>query len=485
MKRPQLSLDRTRQLHQQIVESAVRDPQRACRALAVANRELADRRLTFGHVKPLEAALTALLLNKDDLQLLTRAAESLHAVIEKVLDFVTETPERLQRFFPEHERVFPYLAKTAGCRTWQVVARYDMAVTGAGELKLLELNTSCPGGFMISQAMSEVTRHGLVELGAPLDETLTRWSRNATVHAETLADELLALETAAGVQPEAIAVLNDENDLIFELDLVADSLRRHNRQVVIANAADLRLKGEQLRYNDQAVSLTYNKFRVSTRSSPHHCWRDGFAQRYAAFLAAQQNGRVVSVNNLGGMSLAEDKSFLAVFANPEVRDLLSADEQLILDEHLLWTARLEEGPVVFDGRAVDLMPYVRTHRDEFVIKPANEGRGFGVVVGKYASEPEWTAACIVDPSLPKVVQQFTESVTLPVVCPPREAAIHPPGARVGGTTASGEPLVQEMFVTLGLTLIRGRYRGLVSRVSANPVTNVAREGFGQAAFVRA
>jgi hypothetical protein len=484
MKRQQLNLEATRELHQQIAEITSRDPERARRALEVSNRELSERRLTFGDVKPLEASLTALLLNKGDEAVLARTAESLHAVVERVLEHVVASPVRFEKFLPEHQRVLPYLSKTAGHSAWQVASRYDMAVTEDGSLKLLELNTSCPGGFMISQAMSEATRHGLAELGSPIDGKLARWQRNATIPANVLAEELLALEASANVPRETIAVLNDENDLVFELDLVVDSLRRHNRQVVFTDAACLRFKGDQLIYDDQVISLTYNKFRVSTPQSPNHCWREGFEQRYAAFLAAQQNGNVVSVNNLGGMALAEDKSFLAAFVDPEIRELLSTDERLLVDEHLLWTARLQKGPVILDGGEADLVPYVRANRERFVIKPANEGRGYGVVVGKFAGDKEWATACTLDPKVPKIVQEFTESITLPVV-----SAAHEPAQGSGvpplyGTRPTSEPLVREMFLTLGLTLIRGRYRGLVSRVSANPVTNVAREGFGQAAYLR-
>src|SRR5688500_7847172 len=113
MKRQRLDLEATRELHLQIAEIAARAPQRATCALAVANREIAERRLTFGNVKPLEASLTALLLDNDDQQLLARTAESLHAVIEKVLEHVVTSPELFQKLLPEHGRILPYLAKTA------------------------------------------------------------------------------------------------------------------------------------------------------------------------------------------------------------------------------------------------------------------------------------------------------------------------------------------------------------------------------------
>ncbi|NIP87432.1 MAG: hypothetical protein GTO03_18515 [Planctomycetales bacterium] len=103
-----------------------------------------------------------------------------------------------------------------------------------------------------------------------------------------------------------------------------------------------------------------------------------------------------------------------------------------------------------------------------MIKPANEGRGFGVVIGKYCSQQEWDAACQLQENVPQVVQEFAETLTFPVV-----------------SHRGGRVHADPMYLTLGLGILAGRYDGLVSRISTNPVTNVAREGFGQAVFVRA
>jgi len=474
--RDRLKLDDTLQLHEQLEAFAAAEPAHAQSALVTANRELAERRLTFGREKPLEAALTTLLLDDADVQLLKQTAESLHAIIEKVLDYATANHDRLARFFPDHARVFPFLAKTAGCDTWQIASRYDMAVTPTGELKLLELNTGCPGGLMIAQAMSDVSRHAFAELPAPLAATNDDWPGNATVRDNVLARELLAIESEANLSPDTIAILNDENDLVFELDLLAASFAKQNRQAVVADARSLRMSERQLLLNDQRVTLTYNKFRISTPGSPNHCWQDGFDQRYAAYLHAQQNGCVASVNNLVAMVLAEDKSLLRAVAEPDVLALLDSTERDLVDRHWLWTARLADQPVVYDGNTVDLLSLLRAHQDRFVVKPANEGRGFGVVVGRFASPSEWQRACQIDPLVPKIVQEFTDSAQLRVVC----------GKAKAGDDAPAREIVQvrDMFLTLGLTIIRGKYHGLISRVSANPVTNVAREGFGQAVFCR-
>ena len=75
-------------------------------------------------------------------------------------------------------------------------------------------------------------------------------------------------------------------------------------------------------------------------------------------------------------------------------------------------------------------------------------------------------ACQVREDMPQVVQEYVEALTFPVIC-----------------NRQGTVAARPMYLTLGLATIDGRYVGLVSRVSANAVTNVAREGYGQAVFV--
>ncbi len=134
---------------------------------------------------------------------------------------------------------------------------------------------------------------------------------------------------------------------------------------------------------------------------------------------------------------------------------------------MLWTARLTDREVDWHGRTVDLLPYVRANREQFVIKPANEGRGFGVVVGKFATEGEWNAACEVRPDLPSVVQEYAEPARLPVVRVTNGEGFH----------------VMDHHLTVGLAMIAGQSRGVLSRISANPVTNVGRDGVVQAVFL--
>lgn len=148
---------------------------------------------------------------------------------------------------------------------------------------------------------------------------------------------------------------------------------------------------------------------------------------------------------------------------PEVAELLSADERRFIADNVLWTARLEDQRVERHGEEIDLLSYVAQHPDEFVVKPSSEGRGYGVVIGRDCPRDEWQALCAVDAATPRVVQDYVEPVQLPVVC------------------QSGDGLaVREMFLTLGLATVNGRYEGVLSRVSPSRITNVARQGYVQA-----
>jgi len=108
---------------------------------------------------------------------------------------------------------------------------------------------------------------------------------------------------------------------------------------------------------------------------------------------------------------------------------------------------------------------VRANKQRLVIKPANEGRGFRVFVGPFSTDEEWAEACRPDPDMPAIVQEYTPTLSLPVACE-RDGVVQP----------------RPMFLTLGLTMIDSQFAGLISRVSANSVTNVAREGFLQGAY---
>jgi len=457
-----LRLDPTFELHEAIQSLAHAEPARIREVLQRINAAQRIAGVEPPWRKPLpDVTLSALLLSPGEVEKLHHLAIRLHDMVEKVLDLVIGDEALFRRFFPDHLRIHPYLARTRGAESWQIISRYDLILAPDGGVRLLELNTGCPGGFIVTEGLADPAIEAFEQLGL---KTASWGSENMRPGA--LIDTILEIEKRAGIEPALIAVLNDENELRFELEQIAASFRARNRESEVIDARKLAYRDGQLLFQGRPISVSSNKFRVSTPESPNHCWKAGFEERYSAFLQAQQAGAFVSINNLCGSSVAEDKGLLSLFHEPEIEAILTSEERELAASCIPWTARLEEKSVRRHGETLDSLPdYVRRHREQFVIKPANEGRGFGVRVGKVTSPEEWEKAATPDPSMPCIVQDYVQSVSLPI-----------------GHLTGEEFRITPHYLTLALAITHRRPAGLLSRVSTEAVTNVAKTGFIQGIF---
>jgi hypothetical protein len=436
------------------------------RLLRETNESLHQRKITFGGARDMVTGLTALLLEPQDVAALESTAQMVYGLVEKMLHWLAESPERIARRFPHLERIVPHFFATRGWNGKQVISRYDAVVTLSGELKIVELNTCCPAGFLHSEAFCEATQHALAALAPGEAFELLR---PGAIDPNAIVEGLLAIERASGLGPEMVAALTDENQIFHELDLLVEAVRRSNsRPIEIIDARELEFRGGQMLHRGRPISLTYNKFRISVPTSRNHCWRDGFEERYGAFLQAAREGAVASVNNLFGMALGEDKGLLALWSDEELTQRFTPSEQQFVARHVAWTRPLSTSQVEWRGRTIRLPDFLLENREQFVIKPAGEGRGYGVVIGKYATREAWQAACTPDPCTPCIVQEFVPPLQLPVVA-----------------CRNSHVAAEMMFLTLGLATVCGEYRGVLSRVSPNPVTNVAQSGMVQAVLAKA
>lgn len=426
---------------------------------------MAERRVQFERTGRLATVPSALLLSGDSLATLARLTERLHGLVERALDWLLADPRRLARYFADHARMFPYLVKTAGLPTWQGYARYDVAVWPGGELTVIELNTACPAGFFHGGEVTAATRASLAELGLTEADA---FPSECSMDGERLVDFLLELETAAGVAPGLVGLVNDENELHNEMDPLIAAFARRGRDARETPAAEIACDAARDRptHGGEPLSLSLNKIRISTPDSPAWKWAAGFQQRYAGFLAAVTQGRMASANNLAACAVAEDKGLLAVLICQDFLDTLAAEDQQFLRDHIAPTYRLTNDgqPAEIARRGAEILDA----RNDWVVKPANEGRGFRVTVGAAVDDRAWREACRVDPALPLVAQRRADLAQFPV-------------ADATGQPAQG-PHVRPMRLTLGLAVIGGRFAGVLSRVSASAVTNVGAGGALQAAL---
>ena len=99
----------------------------------------------------------------------------------------------------------------------------------------------------------------------------------------------------------------------------------------------------------------------------------------------------------GTLMLSPESSFLLqnkkvlAWLSLESEHLSAADHEF-LEAHLPWTRVVSPGEVTYRGRSWHLPELLRRHREDLVIKPASGYGGYGVVVGRFASEGEWSDA---------------------------------------------------------------------------------------------
>lgn len=430
-----------------------------------AQQKVRQAGMVFETKRELSVALSPLVLLEEDFARLKVITENLHAIVEKALSWVLEDRRRLIKFFPDHTRMYDYLAGTRGSSTWQNISRYDAIIMADGQIKIIEFNTACPAGFFHSSGMAAITQEVLREISPTLSSCL-QWG--GPIPRDALANTLLSIERSAQLEPRLVALINDENQLFNELALLQNQLESMGRQACVVPADEITFEDGAAWFQSQQISVSFNKVRVSTEESPNHRWSRGFESRYASFLRAMSNKAFASVNNTVALSIAEDKGLLALLHHPDFQSELSSQQQLLVAEHVLPTARLQECEVYWEKEYRRIDTAAEADPDHFVIKPANEGRGFGLCVGTHASDELWKVACQLDATLPKVVQAYVEPARIPVT-----------------TLEEARTSPKQMYLTLGLAMMRGQFKGVLSRISTQPVTNISQSGMVQAVFLDA
>jgi len=130
---------------------------------------------------------------------------------------------------------------------------------------------------------------------------------------------------------------------------------------------------------------------------------------------------------------------------------------------------VEDGPVVRDGKAIDLLGHLRAHRDHYVIKPNDEYGGTGVTLGWETGESAW------DDALSRAVAERDRGwVAQQRIAVRREVF---PVCEAGGV------VMRDMLVDFAPYVFRGRLAGFLTRLSATGLANVTSGGGQVPAFV--
>jgi uncharacterized circularly permuted ATP-grasp superfamily protein len=421
--------------------------------------DLADRmrqqRLTFGG-RLLCPFLRPFFLTSDDERRVVRAAEAIWTLGERVAAAALERPDllgelglsdvemRLARIDPGYS-----VASTAG--------RAD-AFLLPDTLQFAEYNAESPAGPGYSQRLAEIF-DGLPQMTRFRERFGARFYSPIT----TLLDALIASyrDWGGSARPPRVAIVDwREVPTWSEFELLSDAFTALGVPTVIADPRDLVFDGSRLVVGGAPIDLVYCRVLINDIVAKHDECR--------ALVAAYER-RAVCVANTLRCKIAHKKAFFAVLTDRRFHALFTEDERALIRTHVPWTRVVRDSRVTRDEKSLDLLEYLRAHRERFVIKPNDEYGGTGVALGWEHSASEWE----------DVIARAVSGDHGRWIAQERIATRREPFP----VCEENQIQDRDMLVDFAPYLFRGRLSGFLTRLSATGLANVTSGGGQVPAFV--
>lgn len=386
------------------------DDETGLQSQAQLTRQLHHRQLFFGE-RPLCTVLRPRFLTTSQYQLLQGAIRSIMPAFAKahqaaLADPIFRAQFRLVDWEEELVQVDPGFREpspTARMDSFFVSEPERATIGELGEgLYFAEYNAETPAATAYSDVLSEVF------LALPIMGTFQRRyetrplpGRHHVLHA--LLD---AYRQWGGRERPRIAILDwREVPTYSEFMLFQDYFASQDFECVIADPRQLEYRDGQLLVDGiTPVNLIYKRVLLSELVS-----REGLDN---PVIRAVREHAVCMVNPFR-CKLLHKKSSFAVLSDETNAHLFSPEERKAIQQHIPWTRNVAERRTLFDGVEIDLIPYVSSHKDDFVLKPNDEYGGKGIVLGWETEQTQWEAALQAALEEPSIVQQR--------ICIPSEA----------------------------------------------------------------
>ena len=433
-----------------------------CARLADRMRE---RRLRFGD-RIICPFLRPFFLDAADEPRVTRVAETLWTLGERVTQAALASPA-MQRQLALSEDEMRLARIEPGYRTTSTAARADAFIL-PDSLQFAEYNGESPAGAGYSQVLADLFAEE--PLMARFRE---RFAARMYRPVEALLDALVDSyrEWGGTWSPRLIAIVDWRDVPTFtEFEILRDAFTALGVPTIVCDPRDLEYvpsgfgrtggRAGGLYSHGRPIDLVYRRVLINdivAREAECRALLDAYA------------ARAVCVANSLRCKIPHKKAFFAVLTDERYAGLFSAGEREIIHQHIPWTAIVEDGRVVRDGKAIDLLAHLRAHRDQYVIKPNDEYGGTGVTLGWETTEGEWDAAierAVAERDRGWVAQQR--------IAVRRE--IFP-------VCESGAVVMRDMLVDFAPYVFRGRLAGFLTRLSATGLANVTSGGGQVPAFV--
>lgn len=236
-----------------------------------------------------------------------------------------------------------------------------------------------------------------------------------------------------------------------EFVLFHDYFARLGIDVVIGDVRDCAFSQGQFTVAGKPIDLVYKRVLINElldRGGLNH-----------PLLQAVRANAVCMVNPLRCKALYK-KASLAVLSDERNEALFTAEQREAIADHIPWTRVVEERRTTYQGCAIDLLEFIKGHKEKLVLKPNDDYGGKGIVLGWTVEQPLWEQAIQTALSNPYVVQ---ERVELPTeLFPAWESS---------SLVVSDRMLDTAPFISQG-----SHVQGCLTRIATDPLLNVTAGG---------
>jgi hypothetical protein len=305
-------------------------------------------------------------------------------------------------------RVADLAAIDPGYPGHQIINRLDIFyIPDTGELKLLEYNCGDPSGMGWHDQMLEMF------LDLPVIQKLQQkynfhvdWLVKS--HFKTFFKKYREWCAQKGVVPESKPnisfVCKRDSTVLGDFLAFVEYYQAMGYDTEFGDPRDFVYDGKTLLLRGKPIHLIYRDAIDDVILDPY--WDDS-----QQLVQALRDNAVCFVNPVSAAS-GDWKSILEILTDAQYAKYFSVEQQETHHRHVPWTRTLLDKKSDYRGEPVDLLPFVRNHKDMLVLKPNDGYGGFGVLVGRFTDSKTWNA--LIDKAInEKIIYTVQDFVSIP------------------------------------------------------------------------
>ena len=326
-----------------------------------------------------------------------------------------------------------------------VTSRLDSFLTEQS-YSFVELNAESPAGIAYSDIASEIF------LDLPVMKAFTKHHNVTPLYSRDFMFEALVTVYQRARHTTAVPAIGiiDYSGLPThrEFELFKEYFERRGARTVIADPREVELTDGALYAGDFRIDLVYRRVLTTELLEKADECRD--------FIDAYKSGAAVFVNSFR-TKYVHKKMLFGVLTDERHQHYFSTAEQKAIRNHVPWTRRVEDTTTSHADEKIELLDYIRRHRDHLVLKPNDDYGGHGIFIGWESVEGVWDEAIQAALEGDYLVQErvVTSREVFPFV-----------------NEQQGSVEMSEQLLDLDPLMFFGKVKGAFTRLSSSSLANV-------------